>query len=156
MYFAAHLHPYLHPTCILCALTNRRKAIRKAQQLSFINFSIKIPNNNPLKIPFDSIDFSFIFDFVKDKYYKPRGAHSYNLISLFKALLLIDLGIARSEKDFANKLRFNTKLAFLCGLSFGNVPSHTIFHHFRNRLGRKIFFDIFLNLKPPVKKAQKF
>ncbi|MEO0294286.1 MAG: transposase, partial [candidate division WOR-3 bacterium] len=110
--------------------------MRRFKQLSFVDIKISslIPPNDPLKILFDSIDFSFIYELVKDRYSK-EGREGYDPVSLFKAILLIYLGFANSERDLEEKLRFDGRLSFLCGFSYGETPKHNTFHYFRERLG---------------------
>jgi len=117
--------------------------MRKHHQLSFLDITVKnlIPENDPLKILLESIDFSFLFDIIKDQY-KPKGAHGYNPASLLKATLLIYLGLANSERDLALKLKYKKRLAYLTGFSPGNTPSHATFHYFRKRLGPDKFLSI--------------
>jgi hypothetical protein len=61
---------------------------------------------------------------------------------MFKALLLIYLGQADSERDLAEKLQFDVRLQSLCGFDFFNTPSHVSFHDFRERLGSELFYSI--------------
>ncbi len=121
--------------------------MRRFKQLSFVDIKISslIPPNDPLKILFDSIDFSFIYELVKDRYSK-EGREGYDPVSLFKAILLIYLGFADSERDLAEKLRFDGRLSFLCGFSYGETPKHNTFHYFRERLGVELFSEILMNL----------
>ncbi|MEW6571303.1 MAG: transposase, partial [Nitrospirota bacterium] len=109
--------------------------MRTNRQFSFIDLKIStlIPSNDPIKILFDTVDFSFIYRLVKDKY-TDEGPEGYDPQSLFKALLLIYLGFASSERDLSRKLRFDGRLAFLCGFSYGDTPNHNTFHYFRKRL----------------------
>jgi len=74
--------------------------------------------------------------------YSDTGAPAYNPVSMFKALLLIYLGQADSERDLAEKLQFDVRLQSLCGFDFFNTPSHAAFHYFRERLGSESFYDI--------------
>lgn len=121
--------------------------MRTNRQFSFIDLKIStlIPSNDPIKILFYTVDFSFIYRLVKDKY-TDEGPEGYDPQSLFKALLLIYLGFASSERDLARKLRFDGRLAFLCGFSYGDTPNHNTFHYFRKRLGKDIFQEILTNL----------
>lgn len=121
--------------------------MRIKNQLSFLDASIKykISPSDPLKILFESIDFSFIYPIVKDRY-SNKGAHGYDPVSLFKAILLIYLGFANSERDLARKLKFDARLIYLCGFIFSKTPTHVTFHYFRKRLGEKIFSEILFTL----------
>lgn len=121
--------------------------MKTSRQLSFVDLKISslIPPNDPLKILFDSVDFSFIYPLCKDRYSR-GGREGYDPKSLFKAILLIYLGFASSERDLAAKLRFDGRLSFLCGFSYGETPKHNTFHYFRKRLGVEVFNKILINL----------
>ena len=103
--------------------------MRKTIQPSFADITIAnmITADDPLKIIFDSIDFSFIYELCKNKY-SQCGRQGFNPQSLFKALLLIYLGYASSERELARKLMFDGRLCYLCGFSYGNTPKHNTFH----------------------------
>ena len=120
----------------------------KAKQLSFTIYEarLKLSPNDPIKIIFDNVDFSFIYNLVKDKY-TSKTYQGYDPVSLFKALVLIYLGEARSERDLANKLRFDARLCALCEFdSFLKTPTHATFSIFRKKLGENTFFKIFHHL----------
>ena len=121
--------------------------MKRGRQLSFVDYKISslIPPDDPLKLLFDSVDFSFIYPLVS-KLYSKEGREGYDPVSLFKAILLIYLGFASSERDLANKLRFDGRLSFLCGFSYGETPKHNTFHYFRKRLGSEVFSKILINL----------
>lgn len=121
--------------------------MRTERQLNFVDLKISslIPSNDPLKVLFDTVDFSFIYALIKNKYTN-EGPKGYDPQALFKALLLIYLGFASSERDLARKLRFDGRLAFLCGFSYGDTPKHNTFHYFRKRIGKEIFHEILTNL----------
>jgi len=66
-----------------------------ANQLTFTTYeaSLKLNPNDPVKIIFDNIDWSFIRPLVRERYkVLPQGADGYDPISLLKAQLLIYLG----------------------------------------------------------------
>jgi transposase len=102
---------------------------------------IKLKNDDPLKIWFDAIEWIPIHDKCFHLY-SDIGAPAYNPVSMFKALLLIYLGQALSERDIAQKLQFDVRLQSLCGFDFFDTPSHVSFHDFRERLGAELFHDI--------------
>ena len=58
---------------------------------------IKLKNDDPLKIWFDAIEWTPIHDKCFHLY-SDTGAPAYNPVSMFKALLLIYLGQALSER----------------------------------------------------------
>ena len=102
---------------------------------------LKIRQDDPLKIWFDAINWTFI-DTLCACLYSDAGAPAYNPVSMFKALLLIYLGQAPSERELAEKLKFDVRLQVLCGFDFFDTPSHVSFHNFRERLGSELFYDI--------------
>jgi transposase len=121
--------------------------VRTANQLTFTTYeaSLKIKPNDPIKVMFDSIDWSFIHPLVIGKY-SPVGADGYDPISLFKAQLLIYTGEVKSDRQLADALRFNGRLCFLCGFNFQMTPSNGTFTNFRDRLGEDTFYEILHNL----------
>ena len=60
--------------------------MKTANQLTFTTYeaSLKLNPNDPIKIIFDNIDWSFIHPLVNGKY-SSQGAEGYDLISLFEA-----------------------------------------------------------------------
>jgi len=122
--------------------------MKKQKQLSFTVYEarLKLSKTDPIKIIFDNINFSFIYDLVKDKF-TSKTYDGYDPVSLFKALNLIYLGEATSERKLANKLKFDARLCALCEFdSFLKTPSHATFSNFRKKLGEEIFFKIFHHL----------
>ena len=119
--------------------------MKTANQLTFTTYeaSLKLKPNDPIKIIFDNIDWSFIHPLVKDKYSDlPQGAEGYDPISLYKAQLLIYLGEVSSDRKLASALRYNGRLCLLCGFNFLKTPSNGTFTNFRGRLGEEIFYEI--------------
>lgn len=121
--------------------------MKRDRQFNFVDLKLSsiIQSNDPLKVLFDSVDFSFIYDLVKDRYGN-EGRKGYDSQALFKSLLLIYLGFASSERDIAQKLAFDGRLAYLCGFSYGETPRHNTFHYFRERLTDEVFNEILVNL----------
>ena len=117
--------------------------MKTANQLTFTTYeaSLKLKPNDPTKIIFDNIDWSFIHRLVSSRY-SPQGAEGYDPISLFKAQLLIYLGEVSSDRKLASALRYNARLCLLCGFNFLKTPSNGTFTNFRDRLGEDIFYEI--------------
>lgn len=116
----------------------------KSRQLSFITYeaSQKIKKDDPLKIIFESIDWSFIYPIIKDKYVTGREL-VYDPLSLFKAQLLIWLGEAKSNRKLAESLQFDSRFCVLCGFdNFLKTPAHSTFSYFRKRIGKDIYYKI--------------
>ncbi len=113
-------------------------------QFSFSTYEAykKIRKNDPLKIIFESIDWSFIESLLKERYHDNKEL-VYSPVSLFKGQLLIYLGEAKSNRDLAEKLRFNTKYCVLCGFHhFLKTPAHSTFSAFRKKVGPDLFHKI--------------
>jgi len=122
--------------------------MKKQKQLSFTVYEarLKLSPNDPIKIIYDNINFSFIYDLVKDKF-TSKTYDGYDPVSLFRALNLIYLSEARSERDLSKKLKFDARLCALCEFdSFLKTPSHATFSNFRKKLGEETFFKIFHHL----------
>ena len=86
--------------------------MRTANQLTFMTYetALKLKPNDPTKVIFDHINWSFIHPLVKDKYSPlPQGAEGYDPISLFKAQLLIYLGEVNSDRKLASALCYKQK-----------------------------------------------
>jgi len=117
--------------------------MKTANQLTFTTYeaSLKLKPNDPIKVIFDNIDWSFIHPLVNGRYL-PQGAEGYDPISLFKAQLLIYLGEVSSDRKLASALRYNGRLCLLCGFNFLKTPSNGTFSNFRNRLSEDIFHEI--------------
>jgi len=116
----------------------------KGRQLSFITYEAfqKIKKDDPLKIIFESIDWSFIYPIIKDKYTTDREL-VYNPVSLFRAQLLIWLGEVKSNRRLAESLQFNSRFCVLCGFdNFLKTPAHSTFSYFRKRIGKDIYYKI--------------
>ena len=108
------------------------------KQLSFADWIISqnISEDDPLRKIFSSVDFSFIENLVPEK---SVGRKGFSPVSLFKALLLIPLGEARSQRELAHRLRFDGRLCYLCGFTYGQTPSHNTFTVFKKRVGERKF-----------------
>jgi len=117
--------------------------MKTANQLTFTTYEafLKLKPNDPTKIIFDNIDWSFIHRLVSSRY-SPQGAEGYDPISLFKAQLLIYLGEVSSDRKLASALRYNARFCLLCGFNFLKTPSNGTFTNFRDRLGEDIFYEI--------------
>src|SRR4030065_155751 len=106
--------------------------MKTANQLTFATYeaTIKLNRDDPIKIIFDNIDWSFIHPLVSHKY-SPQGADGYDPISLFKAQLLIYMDEVKSDRKLASALRYDARLCLLCGFNFLKTPSNGPFSHFR-------------------------
>jgi len=124
-----------------------RNFLKTANQLTFTTYeaSLKLRPNDPIKVIFDNIGWSFIHPLVKDKY-SSLGSDGYDPIQLLKAQLLIYLGEVKSDRQLAAALLYNGRLCLLCGFNFMKTPSNGTFTNFRDRLGEDTFYEILHNL----------
>lgn len=116
----------------------------KEQQFSFSTYEAyqKIKKNDPLKLTFESVDWSFINPLIKE-YYSGNKDLIYSPVSLFKAQLLLYLGEVKSNRQLAEALRYNTKYCVLSGFHhFLKTPAHSTFSAFRKRIGPELFNKI--------------
>ena len=119
-------------------------AFKTASVLSwpiYVLTQAKLHPDDPIQHAFQAIDWNFISP-LTHPLYSDQGAYAYPPISMFKALLLIYMGEASSERDLANKLKFNVRLQLLCGFDFFDTPSHAVFSQFRSRLETDTFYTI--------------
>lgn len=117
---------------------------KKKRQLSFTTYEAfkKIKKDDPLKIIFESIDWSFVYPLIKDKYMTGKEL-VYNPVALYKAQLLIWLREVESNRKLAESLRFNSRYCVLCGFNnFLKTPAHSTFSYFRKRIGKDIYYKI--------------
>jgi transposase len=103
--------------------------------------TMKVRPDDPLRVYFDHIDWGVI-PALTDTLYAEDGASAYDPIAMYKALLLIYLGEAHSERDLAERLRFDVRLQTLCQFDYFQTPSHAAFSSFRKRLGPDRFYQI--------------
>lgn len=117
--------------------------MRIANQLTFATYeaSLKLKPDDPIKVIFQNIDWSFVHRLAKDRYSSNKG-DGYDPVSLFKAQLLIYLGEVNSDRKLADALRYNARLCLLCGFNFLKTPTHATFTYFRQRLGENTFYEM--------------
>jgi len=121
---------------------------KKKRQISFTIYEAykKIKKDDPLKIIFESMDWSFIYPLIKDKYITGKEL-VYNPVTLFKAQLLIWLGEVKSNRKLAENLQFNSRYCALCGFdNFLTTPAHSTFSYFRKRIGKDVYYKILQRL----------
>lgn len=117
---------------------------KEKQQFSFSTYEAyqKIKKNDPLKVIYDSIDWSFIEPLIKEQYYHKKEL-TYTPVSLFKAQLLLYLGEVNSNRQLAEILRYNTKYCVICGFHhYLKTPTHSTFSTFKKKVGPDLFYKI--------------
>ncbi len=102
-----------------------------------------IPKNHLLVKVKESVDFSFVYDLIKDKYSK-LGRKSKDPIMMVKILLLEYLYFL-SDVKVAERIRTDVAFRWFLGLEVSDpTPDDTTISHFRvNRLDSKDLEGIF-------------
>lgn len=114
----------------------------------------KLVPKDHLLVKIDSvIDFSFVYDIVKDKYSENRGRKAYDAIILFK-LCLLEYIYCLSDVQVVKRAKTDIVFRWFLGLNLDDdVPDDTTLSHFRiKRLGADGLQEIFDNI---VKKCIK-
>ena len=102
------------------------------------------------------IDFTFIYDEVKDLYCKDNGRPSIDPVVLFKLVFIQAIDGIKSMRKTCKKIKVDAEYRWFLGIPFGKDTPHfsTFSKNYERRFkGTKIFEDIFLNI---VKQAQEY
>ena len=99
-----------------------------------------------IKKVLDSISSRSLRRLLRGLYHrKGPGRKPYNPLSMLKAQLLKHLLRIPSDRRLALRLRHDRRVARACGFR-RRTPSHSLFTHFRRRLGEETYHRIFNNL----------
>ena len=102
------------------------------------------------------IDFTFIYDEVKDLYCEDNGRPSIDPIVLFKLVFIQALDGIKSMRKTCEKIKVDAEYRWFLGIPFGTDTPHfsTFSKNYERRFeGTDIFENIFINI---VKQAQKY
>jgi len=94
------------------------------KQLELISIDELVPEDHLLRAIEDSIDFSFIYDGVKDLYSKTHGRPSIDPIVLIKLLLLQSLYGIRSMRQTIKEAQVNVAYRWFLGYGFREKIPH--------------------------------
>jgi len=96
-----------------------------------------------IKQVLDSINSRHLCRLLRGLYHRRRpGRKPYNPLSMLKAQLLKHLLRIPSDRRLALRLKHERKAAMVCGFR-KRTPSHSLFTHFRRRLGEETYHRIF-------------
>jgi len=99
-----------------------------------------------LKQVLDSINTRRLRHLLNGLYHRTgSGRKPYNPISMLKAQLLKHLLRIPSDQRLALRLKHDRKAARACGFR-KHTPSHTLFTHFRRRMGEETYLRVFNHL----------
>lgn len=102
------------------------------------------------------IDFTFIYDEVRDLYCKNNGRPSIDPVVLFKLVFIQALDGIKSMRKTCEKIKVDAEYRWFLGIPFGeNTPHFSTFskNYERRFKGTDVFENIFINI---VKQAQKY
>jgi transposase len=117
----------------------------KQHQFMFFNLENFIPENHLLRVIQQQVDFSFIYDKVKDLY-SPIGRKSIDPVLLMKMLLLGYLYGIPSERKLEEEVNMNLGYRWFLGLDLADsVPDHSTLSQNRRRRFKNstVFQEIF-------------
>jgi len=102
------------------------------------------------------IDFTFIYDEVKDLYCKNNGRPSIDPVVLFKLVFIQALDGIKSMRKTCEKIKVDAEYRWFLGIPFGHDTPHfsTFSKNYERRFKETdVFENIFINI---VKQAQKY
>ena len=102
------------------------------------------------------IDFSFIYEEVKDLYCENNGRPSIDPVVLFKLVFIQAIDGLKSMRKTCEKIKFDAEYIWFLGIPFGyNTPHYSTFsqNYIRRFKGTDIFEKIFVNI---VEQAIKY
>ena len=102
------------------------------------------------------IDFTFIYDLVKDKYCEDNGRPSVDPVVLFKIVFIQTIDGLKSMRQTCKKIKVDAEYRWFLGIPFGiDTPHFSTFskNYERRFKGSNIFEEIFSNI---VKQAMKY
>lgn len=94
----------------------------------------------------DSVDMTTIPDLLRNRYRQDcLGRKPYDPVCMLKAQLLKHLLRIPSDRRLALRLKNDREAAKLCGFK-KHTPCHSLFTHYRHRLGEETYLQIFNQL----------
>ena len=115
-----------------------------------------VPENSLFRKVDKYIDFTFIYDLVKDKYCENNGRPSIDPVVLFKIVFIQTLDGIKSMRKTCEKIKVDAEYRWFLGIPFGQDTPHfsTFSKNYERRFkGTDVFENIFINI---VKQAQQY
>ena len=115
-----------------------------------------VPENSLFRKIDKYIDFTFIYDEVKELYCENNGRPSIDPVVLFKIVFIQALDGIKSMRKTCEKIKVDAEYRWFLGIPFGQDTPHfsTFSKNYERRFkGTTIFENIFINI---VKQAQKY
>ncbi len=98
--------------------------IKTRKQINMVCIDDVVPQDHLLRLIDKAIDFSFIYDLVKDKYSKNTGRPSLDPVVLMKLPLLQYLYGIKSMRQTIKEIEVNMAFKWFLGLDFFEKPPH--------------------------------
>lgn len=115
-----------------------------------------VPQNSLFRKIDKYIDFTFIYDEVKDLYCQNNGRPSIDPVVLFKIVFIQALDGIKSMRKTCEKIKVDAEYRWFLGIPFGQDTPHfsTFSKNYERRFaGTKVFENIFINI---VNQAMKY
>ena len=115
----------------------------------------KVPYNNIFRKVLKYVDFSFIYNEVRDLYSNIMGRPSVDPVILFKILFIQVIEGIKSVRKTFEKIEVDCSYRWFLGIPFGEkIPNHTLFskNYQRKFKNSNVFENIFKNIIEQAKK----
>ena len=114
-----------------------------------------VPENSLFRKVDKYIDFTFIYDLVKDKYCENNGRPSIDPVVLFKLVFIQALDGIKSMRKTCEKIKVDAEYRWFLNIPFGKDTPHfsTFSKNYERRFkGTDVFENIFINIVNQAKK----
>lgn len=125
-------------------------------EIVFMSMEEMIPKESIFRKIDKYIDFTFIYEEVKDLYSENNGRPSIDPVVLFKLVFIQALDGIKSMRKTCEKIKVDAEYRWFLGIPYGTETPHfsTFSKNYERRFkGTAIFENIFINI---VKQAQKY
>ena len=124
----------------------------ETERFEYVNIDSMIPNGHILRQIHENVDLSFIRDITMPCYCLDNGRPSVDPEIFFRINLIGYLFGINSDRKLCEAIHFNIAYRWFCRLSLTDeVPDHSSLTKIRDRLGVKVFEEIFTEI---VKQCQ--
>ena len=135
-------------------MITKRKEIQS--EIVFMEMNEMVPKESIFRKIDKYIDFTFIYEEVKELYSENNGRPSIDPVVLFKLVFIQALDGIKSMRKTCEKIKVDAEYRWFLGIAFGKETPHfsTFSKNYERRFkGTDIFEKIFINI---VKQAQKY
>ena len=135
-------------------MITKRKEIQS--EIVFMEMNEMVPKESIFRKIDKYIDFTFIYEEVKDLYCENNGRPSIDPVVLFKLVFIQALDGIKSMRKTCSKIQVDAEYRWFLGIPFGKDTPHfsTFSKNYERRFkGTDIFEKIFINI---VKQAQEY